>query len=252
MATQQKLCGCMDACWAISAPGLHPIPWPPLSTFWGAQLSMCSLPSLILSPTRSTGCMGNMAGPCLLLAGWRYVLRVTASTHINVSLQIVASAGITVQTGLGLQEARCHMEIAVNKGQAAGFETPDWEVAQHSWRLGRVLWELGPARYAGAKQAWTRAVAVEGPCQVYTQLECAHSLITFLIFFLFLSCTAQALAYAWLGLFYKQQVKGAAPARKCFQRALAIDPHLSIAGGGSLCAVLAHVCSYSLRQCWRP
>ena len=40
----------------------------------------------------------------------------------------------------------------------------------------------------------------------------------------------QALAYAWLGLFYQEQPKGLGAARKCFQRALAIDPHLAIAG----------------------
>lgn len=66
-----------------------------------------------------------------------------------------------------LQEARHQLEIAVKKAEGVGFETPDWEVAQHSWRLGRVLWELGPAHNASAKQAWTRAVTVEGPCQVH-------------------------------------------------------------------------------------
>ena len=71
MAVQRKLCGCMNACWVISIPRLQPIPWPPLSTFWGAQLSVCSILNLIPSPTESTGCMGSMAGPCSLLAGWR-------------------------------------------------------------------------------------------------------------------------------------------------------------------------------------
>ena len=40
----------------------------------------------------------------------------------------------------------------------------------------------------------------------------------------------QALAYTWLGLFYQQQRKGLGAARKCFQRALAIEPQLAIAG----------------------
>ena len=72
----------------------------------------------------------------------------------------------TIQAALGAQEARRQLETAVEKAEEAGFETPDWEVAQHSWRLGRALWELGPAHHAAAKQAWTRAVTIEGPCQV--------------------------------------------------------------------------------------
>ena len=72
---------------------------------------------------------------------------------------------------LPFQEAREQLEAAVEKVESAGFETPDWEASQHEWRLGRILWDLGNAHHAAAKQAWMRAIAVEGPCQVMSPLD---------------------------------------------------------------------------------
>lgn len=44
------------------------------------------------------------------------------------------------------------------------------------------------------------------------------------------TCGAQAHAFAWLGQHYVEQPDGAAPARRCFQKALSIDPCLASAG----------------------
>lgn len=65
------------------------------------------------------------------------------------------------------QEARAELDTAVKRLQAARFETPDWAAAQHQWRLGQVLWELGDAHHDAAKAAWMQAIAVKGPCQVW-------------------------------------------------------------------------------------
>ena len=59
----------------------------------------------------------------------------------------------------------------------------------------------------------------------------------------------QALAYASLGGYYQRQPKGAGAARKCFQRALAIDPCLAAAGSArTLCT--HHLCP-SQPACWQ-
>ncbi len=40
----------------------------------------------------------------------------------------------------------------------------------------------------------------------------------------------QALAFAWLGRSYQGAATGVGPARRCFQKALSIDPCLDMAG----------------------
>ena len=75
-----------------------------------------------------------------------------------------------------VQEARAQLDTAVQRLGAAGFETPDWAAAQHQWRLGQVLWELGEAHHDAAKAAWMQAIAVEGPCQVRQHMLLAYLL----------------------------------------------------------------------------
>ena len=48
---------------------------------------------------------------------------------------------------------------------------------------------------------------------------------------------AQAAAFAWLGRFYREVASDAARARKCFQKALALDPTQADAGA---CKALLH------------
>ena len=88
------------------------------------------------------------------------------SITAGAMLLMKASADECTDWGWYVQEARAQLGTAVQRLGAAGFETPDWAAAQHQWRLGQVLWELGDAHHGAAKAAWMQAIAVEGPCQV--------------------------------------------------------------------------------------
>lgn len=94
------------------------------------------------------------------------IMREVSFQAFSSQLRHVRSQAPCSHMTLPMQEAREQLDVAVAKLDAAGFETPDWEAAQHHWRLGRVLWDLGAMHHEAAKQAWLHAVGVEGPCQV--------------------------------------------------------------------------------------
>ncbi|KAK9847277.1 hypothetical protein WJX84_002642 [Apatococcus fuscideae] len=98
------------------------------------------------------------------------------------------------------------------------FETPPaflTEVADYRFRLGRICWELGGALRTDKQHAhahWLAAAAAEG-------------------------ALSRAAAFAWLGKYYREVAGDTGKARRCYQRALAIDPVDDVAGRG-LCGLL--------------
>ena len=91
------------------------------------------------------------------------------------------------------------------------FQTPaatPAEVAQYRCRLGRTCWALRGDLRTNKQHAhahWLAAAAVESaPCR--------------------------AAAFAWLGKYYNEIGQDGGKARRCFQRALAIDPAEDVAG----------------------
>ncbi len=62
---------------------------------------------------------------------------------------------------------------------------------------------------------------------------------------------AQAAAFAWLGRFYREVASDAARARKCFQKALALDPTQADAGA-SECVLISQGTAASDRAWYQP
>lgn len=44
---------------------------------------------------------------------------------------------------VALQTAKCHLESALAVATQEGCAVTDWELAEHHFKLGRVLWEMG-------------------------------------------------------------------------------------------------------------
>lgn len=81
-------------------------------------------------------------------------------------------------------------------------------MAVHRFRLGRACWELGGDLRTDKQHAhahWLAAAAVEG-------------------------ASSRAAAFAWLGRYYEEEAGDIGKARRCYQRALAIDPVEDVAG----------------------
>ena len=100
-----------------------------------------------------------------------------------------------------LETARAELERALDTARRAGCAVTDSEIAEHEYRLGRILWTMGGAERddPGAARARFEAASVEeGDCQ--------------------------AAACAWLGHWYREVASDPARAANCYARALEIDP----------------------------
>ena len=101
--------------------------------------------------------------------------------------------------------------FAQTRRQSSSFPAPEAdaaEVAEYHFRMGRTCWELGGDMRNDKQHAhahFLAAAAVEGS-------------------------TCQAAAFAWLGRYYRDVAQDPGKGRRCFQRALAIDPCDDIAG----------------------
>ena len=49
------------------------------------------------------------------------------------------------------QTAKQHLQLALEAAAAVGSSVTEWEIAEHHYKLGRVLWELGGD---DRQQAW--------------------------------------------------------------------------------------------------
>lgn len=97
-----------------------------------------------------------------------------------------------------LQPAKEHLEMAVEEASQQGSAVTDWELAEHHYRLGRVLWAIGGLDRHQAKLHFQIGAA-----------EDDH---------------VQASSLAWLGVWHAEQASDPATARSMFQAALALDP----------------------------
>jgi hypothetical protein len=43
----------------------------------------------------------------------------------------------------GAQTARQHLRLALEAAEAEGSSVTEWEIAEHHYKLGRVLWAMG-------------------------------------------------------------------------------------------------------------
>lgn len=122
------------------------------------------------------------------------------------------------------QEARVQLEQAAELAAAAGSTLVDFDFAEIRYRLGRCYWALGGDLKTDRSKAhahWLAAAAISGP--------------------------AQGSSFAWLGHYYSQVAGDALRARKCFQRALAVDPSEASAGESLplICEALKAVAGFS-------
>ncbi len=42
-----------------------------------------------------------------------------------------------------MQTARHHLQLALEAAEAEGSSVTEWEIAEHHYKLGRVLWAMG-------------------------------------------------------------------------------------------------------------
>ncbi|KAK9814136.1 hypothetical protein WJX72_001132 [[Myrmecia] bisecta] len=116
----------------------------------------------------------------------------------------------------GLHEAALdQFELALDIASSQGAQVTDFDLAGIHYHTARTRWALGGAQRTERGNAHANllaAAAVEG-------------------------APDQAAAFAWLGHYYREVAGDALRARKCYQRALALDPTLASAGE-ALCSLL--------------
>ncbi|BDA46664.1 probable tetratricopeptide repeat protein 37 at C-terminar half [Coccomyxa sp. Obi] len=100
-----------------------------------------------------------------------------------------------------LENAKDHLEKALKEAQREGCSVTESELAEHHYKLGRILWTMG-----GALR--------DDPTKARSHFEAASKE----------DCDSQAAACAWLGHWYKEVAQNMFKARNCYRRALALDP----------------------------
>ncbi|KAK9918866.1 hypothetical protein WJX75_007651 [Coccomyxa subellipsoidea] len=100
-----------------------------------------------------------------------------------------------------LENAKDHLEKALKEAQREGCSVTEGELAEHHYKLGRILWTMG-----GALR--------DSPTEARAHFEAASKE----------ECDSQALACAWLGHWYKEIGQNYFKARNCYRRALVLDP----------------------------
>ena len=125
-----------------------------------------------------------------------------------------------VATG-DLEQARVHLEKAIEVAEEEGSSATDSQIAEHHYRLGEVYWKLSVAERSSGLAGNNVLPGENAKLKqlAYTQFyESAKVESHF-----------QASALAALGRHYESE-GNAATAQRCFKKALAIDPGLDLAG----------------------
>ena len=143
-----------------------------------------------------------------------------AKHHLEQALTQAADPSAAVQSPLQrLAHRRFHLTPPM-----PALDTPSAapaEVADHQIRQGRAGGELGGAHRTDKQHAhahWLAAAAMEG-------------------------ASSRAAAFAWLGRYYEEEAGDAGKARRCYQRALAIDPVEDVAGEAAhSCSIVTDCC----------
>ena len=99
-----------------------------------------------------------------------------------------------------LDTARAELERALGAASEAGCAVTDSEIAEHQYRLGRILWTMGGAERAdpGRARAAFEAASLD-------------------------ESDVQAAACAWLGHWYREIACDSARAANCYEQALDLD-----------------------------
>ncbi|CAK0785762.1 hypothetical protein CVIRNUC_008973 [Coccomyxa viridis] len=100
-----------------------------------------------------------------------------------------------------LQTAKDHLEKALKEASREGCAVTEAELAEHHYKLGRILWTMG-----GNMR--------DDPTMARGHFEAASKE----------ECDSQADACAWLGHWYKDINQNWFKARNCYKRALALQP----------------------------
>lgn len=100
-----------------------------------------------------------------------------------------------------LMTAKQHMEKALEEAQKDGCNVTDEEIAEHHYKLGRILWEMG-GKYR------------KDPTQARRHLEAAS----------LEESDFQVSACAYLGHYYHQVAKDLSKAKNCYEETLLLDP----------------------------
>mmetsp|Transcript_3540 Transcript_3540/g.10271 ORF Transcript_3540/g.10271 Transcript_3540/m.10271 type:complete len:1007 (-) Transcript_3540:744-3764(-) len=114
-------------------------------------------------------------------------------------------AWIAFQDG-DLPTAKQHLELAIEVATELGSAVTEWELAEHHFRLGRVMWDMHGLDRHQARDHFQMGSAEEG-----------H---------------VQAEALAWLGVWEAEEGANPASARELFQAALELDPQDPTAAKG--------------------
>ncbi len=122
--------------------------------------------------------------------------------------------------GGDLEQARVHLEKAIEVAEEDGGNATDSQIAEHRYRLGEVYWKLSATTRGGGDGGDGQDEDVAKLRQLaYAQFyESAKVESHF-----------QAAAVAALGRHYEAE-GNAATAQRCFKKALSIDPGLDLAG----------------------
>ena len=111
-----------------------------------------------------------------------------------------------------LDQARVHLEKAIEVAEEESSSATDSQIAEHHYRLGEVywrLWKLGASPESDKNKKLAYA-------QFYESAKVASHF--------------QAAAVAALGRYYDEAEGNAAMAQRCYKKALSIDPSLDLAG----------------------
>lgn len=115
-----------------------------------------------------------------------------------------------------LEQARIHLEKAIEVAEEDGSNATDSQIAEHRYRLGEVYWKLcGGARSSDGERGGSSEMKQLAYAQFYESAKVESHF--------------QASTVAALGRHYEAE-GNAAMAQRCFKKALAIDPGLDLAG----------------------
>ncbi|KAK9826861.1 hypothetical protein WJX81_001210 [Elliptochloris bilobata] len=104
-----------------------------------------------------------------------------------------------------LATAKMHLEKAIDVAAREGCAVTDIEIAEHHYKLGRILWTMGGSKRDDPKEA--RAHFEIASCE---------------------ECDSQMEATAWLGHWYREVAQKYSKARNCYKKVLAVDPNNTV------------------------
>ena len=141
-----------------------------------------------------------------------------------------------------MQTAKDHLEKALKEASREGCAVTEAELAEHHYKLGRILWTMGgnmrddPTMARGHFEAASKeecdSQVSSLPCTVRPPLSAQISMRYYVKPHRYgqapqrlrISALCQADACAWLGHWYKDINQNWFKARNCYKRALALQP----------------------------